>query len=208
MDADLVAKLLRVACSNGPDGERLAALERLKVITGDTDWSEALKGQGMSREDMQKIYDAGYQCGTAEAEEARSAPDWNDMREPEGGRELWTYAGIGDGRYHMLKTTEIDDLWFAAVYMPLFCSTDNAIGALAWWAAPLDRDVDHDGWQWWRVSRHFATEDAAREYAEDLIKRSRADIAAKRAHQRFKATTTQRPLHKPKRRGLLAWVLG
>jgi hypothetical protein len=77
--ADRLAKLLRVACSTGPDGEKLAAVSRLSAIAAahDVDWDRAFNGAEIPREDMQRIFDAGYTQGAADKEqELRPARDW------------------------------------------------------------------------------------------------------------------------------------
>jgi hypothetical protein len=79
--ADRLAKLLRLACSNGPDGERLAAIGRLSAIAlaHDVDWDHALSGGGpvLSEEAMHRIYSEGYQRGCVETEQRlRPERDW------------------------------------------------------------------------------------------------------------------------------------
>jgi hypothetical protein len=80
--ADRLAKLLRVACSTGPDGEKLAAVGRLSAIAAahDLDWDLALangNGATLTEEQMHRIYSEGYQRGLADGhQEARPERDW------------------------------------------------------------------------------------------------------------------------------------
>ena len=73
-----LAKLLRMLTSSH-DGEVLAAANRLNGIVAahDIDWDAALSAQAaLTKEDMQKLYDTGYQRGLAEgAANAKPAPD-------------------------------------------------------------------------------------------------------------------------------------
>jgi hypothetical protein len=78
--ADKVAKLLRVACSNGPDGEKLAALNRLSALAAahDVDWDTALSGangRDLTREQMTEIYEAGVRAGVQLERNAKGG-DW------------------------------------------------------------------------------------------------------------------------------------
>jgi hypothetical protein len=59
------AKLLRVICSTGPDGEKLAAADRLSafVAANDLDWDQALASGGPTRDQMQELFNAGLQRG-------------------------------------------------------------------------------------------------------------------------------------------------
>jgi hypothetical protein len=64
-----VAKLLRLACcETAPDGERLAAISRLSAAAAahDLDWDQAFSGSGPTREQMQELFDAGYERGLAD----------------------------------------------------------------------------------------------------------------------------------------------
>jgi hypothetical protein len=76
---DRAAKLLRVICSTGSDGEKLAAADRLSafVAANDIDWDRALRGSGPAREQMQELYNAGLQRGLelGRAEKAGNG-DW------------------------------------------------------------------------------------------------------------------------------------
>jgi hypothetical protein len=82
--AGRVAKLLRLACcETAPDGEKLAALNRLSatVAAHDLDWDQALvnggNGSALTEEQMRRIYDEGYQRGHADGQQAaRPARDW------------------------------------------------------------------------------------------------------------------------------------
>ena len=80
--ADRLAKLLRLACSTGPDGEKLAAIGRLSatVAAHDLDWDRALaNGSGTSLDEQQasKIYWEGHARGVAETEQRqRPQRDW------------------------------------------------------------------------------------------------------------------------------------
>jgi hypothetical protein len=81
--SDRIAKLLRLALSNGLDGERLAAIGRLSALAAahDIDWDEAFasngNGSALSQEDMQRIYAAGYERAMQDAAASKpSADDW------------------------------------------------------------------------------------------------------------------------------------
>jgi len=80
--ADRVAKLLRLACSTGPDGEKLAALNRLSaiVVAQGIDWDQALangSGPALTEEQMSRIYSEGYSRGLADGQQrARPERDW------------------------------------------------------------------------------------------------------------------------------------
>jgi hypothetical protein len=78
-----MAKLLRLACSTGPDGEKLAALSRLTAIAAahDLDWDRVFaggNGADLSEAQMQRIYEAGYERGLAGQQgSAPAQPDWS-----------------------------------------------------------------------------------------------------------------------------------
>jgi hypothetical protein len=76
--ADWLAKLLRLACcETAPDGERLAALNRLSatVAAHDVDWDAALSG--FNEEQLRRVFDEGYQRGHADGrQQAHPARDW------------------------------------------------------------------------------------------------------------------------------------
>jgi hypothetical protein len=80
--ADKVAKLLRVACSTGPDGEKLAALNRLSAlaVVHGFDWDRAVansNGSGLNEEVASRIYWEGHARGCAETEQRlRPERDW------------------------------------------------------------------------------------------------------------------------------------
>jgi hypothetical protein len=80
--ADRVAKLLRLACSTGPDGEKLAAIGRLSaiVIAHNVDWDRALANGNsatLTEEAASKIYWEGHARGVAETEQRlQSQRDW------------------------------------------------------------------------------------------------------------------------------------
>jgi hypothetical protein len=80
--ADRLAKLLRLACSTGPDGEKLAALNQLSAIVAaeDIDWDRTLAnggGPALTEEAMSRIYSEGYQRGHADGmQQATPAGDW------------------------------------------------------------------------------------------------------------------------------------
>jgi hypothetical protein len=80
--ADRLAKLLRLACSNGPDPEKLAALGRLSAIAAahDVDWSQVFAnggGPALTEEQMHRIYSEGYHRGLADGQQqAKPARDW------------------------------------------------------------------------------------------------------------------------------------
>jgi hypothetical protein len=80
--ADRLAKLLRLACSTGPDGEKLAAIGRLSAIAAaqDIDWDQALangSGPALTEEQMSRIFWEGHARGVAETEQRlRPARDW------------------------------------------------------------------------------------------------------------------------------------
>jgi hypothetical protein len=66
--ADRLAKLLRLACSTGPDGEKLAAVNRIAALVAahDLDWDQILAANGaqpLAQDQLQKVYDAGYERG-------------------------------------------------------------------------------------------------------------------------------------------------
>jgi hypothetical protein len=75
--AERLAKLLRLACSTGPDGEKLAAIGRLSAIAAahDLDWDQTLNGSGPSRDQMQELFNAGYERGLAD-DRAETQRDW------------------------------------------------------------------------------------------------------------------------------------
>jgi hypothetical protein len=84
---DRLAKLLHLACSTGPDGEKLAALNRLSATAAahDLDWNRVLANSGgpaLTEEQMRRIYDEGYHRGHADGQQtARPERDWT----PSGG---------------------------------------------------------------------------------------------------------------------------
>ena len=80
---ELLPKLLRlVCCETAPDGERLAAVNRLSaVVTAhDVDWDQALangNAPALTEQQMSKIYNEGYSRGHADGvQQARPARDW------------------------------------------------------------------------------------------------------------------------------------
>jgi hypothetical protein len=79
--AEKLAKLLRLACSNGPDGEKLAALGRLAALAAahDVDWDAALANGGLpalTREQLQEVFDAGYERGLSDGRAEVQPRDW------------------------------------------------------------------------------------------------------------------------------------
>jgi hypothetical protein len=81
--ADKLVKLLRLACSTGPDGEKLAALNRLAAIAAahDVGWGRALangKAPDLTEAQLQRVYDAGYERGFEDGQQeiAPERPDW------------------------------------------------------------------------------------------------------------------------------------
>jgi hypothetical protein len=81
---DKLAKLLRLACSNGPDGEKLAAISRLRelVAAQDLDWDTVLGANPeLTRAQLQDAYNAGIAAGAKMERESRSsgvASDWRN----------------------------------------------------------------------------------------------------------------------------------
>jgi hypothetical protein len=80
--AERLAKLLRLLCGGGPDGEVLAAANRISatVASHDVDWDQALangSGSALTEAQMHRIYSEGYQRGHADGQQAtRPARDW------------------------------------------------------------------------------------------------------------------------------------
>ena len=80
--AERLAKLLRLACSTGPDGEKLAALGRVSatVTAHGLDWGQLLANGNapeLTEEAMSRIYAEGYQRGHRDGQQqARPARDW------------------------------------------------------------------------------------------------------------------------------------
>jgi hypothetical protein len=80
--ADRLAKLLRLACSTGPDGEKLAAIGRVSAIVAanSVDWDAVLangNGSALTEEAMSRIYSEGYERGHRDGQQqARPARDW------------------------------------------------------------------------------------------------------------------------------------
>jgi hypothetical protein len=79
-----LAKLLRLACSNGPDGERFAAINRVAaiVVARDIDWDAALGSADavLPEEAMARIYSEGDARGAAdERQRANPKPDWSPI---------------------------------------------------------------------------------------------------------------------------------
>jgi hypothetical protein len=80
--ADRLAKLLRRACSTGPDGEKLAALNRISAIVeaNNVDWDLALSNGNrplLTEENMRRIFDEGYTRGASdERQKLRPERDW------------------------------------------------------------------------------------------------------------------------------------
>ena len=94
--ASRLGKLLRLACSTGPDGEKLAAIGRLSATAEayDIDWDHALNGSEIPREDMQQIFDAGYRQGAADKQqELRPERDWTSI----------TSSPVGEGADRLKK---------------------------------------------------------------------------------------------------------
>jgi hypothetical protein len=75
--AGRLAKLLRMVCDRGVDGETLAAASRLSAIVAayGVDWDLALNGGGPTRDQMQEVYDSGYERGLADGR-AEVQPEW------------------------------------------------------------------------------------------------------------------------------------
>lgn len=73
------AKLLRLICDRSIDGETLAAASRLSALATayNLDWDRLLLGDGadLTREQLQKVYQAGFTAGL-EAQHARD--DWRN----------------------------------------------------------------------------------------------------------------------------------
>jgi hypothetical protein len=84
---DRAAKLLRLACcETAPDGERLAAINRLSATAAahDLDWDQAPgNGHSLSRDQMQSLFDAGYERGLADGR-AETQPEWSSVSDPRG----------------------------------------------------------------------------------------------------------------------------
>jgi hypothetical protein len=81
---DRMAKLLRLACcETAPDGERLAAVTRLSATAAAHDicWDRALSGSGPTRDQMQELFDAGYERGLADGR-AETQPEWSAVADP------------------------------------------------------------------------------------------------------------------------------
>lgn len=78
--AQRMAKLLRLACDRAAtDGEKVSAIGKLSAIAlaNNVDWDTALNGKEISRDDMQRIFDAGYERGAADTrQELKPARDW------------------------------------------------------------------------------------------------------------------------------------
>jgi hypothetical protein len=136
---DRAAKLLRVICSTGPDGEKLAAADRLSafVVANDLDWDRALAGTGPTREQMQELFNAGLQRG----------PELG--RAEKAGNSDWAAAGqsradeIGD------RESELQQILNAA-------ARSKADGLLSGWFANFASDMQERLDRWDR--RTFVTE--------------------------------------------------
>jgi hypothetical protein len=77
--AGKLGKLLRVICDRSVDGETLAAAGRLSAIVAahDLDWDRVLNGGGPTRDQMQELFNAGYERGHADGQQgARPERDW------------------------------------------------------------------------------------------------------------------------------------
>jgi hypothetical protein len=80
--ADKIAKFLRLACSTGPDGEKLAAIGRLSALVAahDLDWDQVLangSAPALTEQQMSRIYWEGHARGCSETEQRlRPARDW------------------------------------------------------------------------------------------------------------------------------------
>jgi hypothetical protein len=87
--ADKIAKLLRLACSTGPDGEKLASLNRLSalVVVNDIDWDQALgasNGHDLTQQQLSEVYQAGIKAGVEMERQAKTngGGDWANAAEP------------------------------------------------------------------------------------------------------------------------------
>jgi hypothetical protein len=78
-----IAKLLRLICDRSQDGETLAAASRLSAIAAahDVDWDRAFNGGGPTRDQMQELFDAGYERGLADGR-AETQPEWSPVPAP------------------------------------------------------------------------------------------------------------------------------
>jgi hypothetical protein len=80
--AERLAKLLRLACSTGPDGEKLAAIGRVSAIAQahNLDWDRVLANghdAGLTEEQLSKVYWEGHARGVSETEQRlRPQRDW------------------------------------------------------------------------------------------------------------------------------------
>jgi hypothetical protein len=91
---DRAAKLLRLALSTGPDGEKLAALDQLSALAtaNDLDWDRVLangNGSALDEEAASRICWEGHARGVSETEQRlRPARDWTPATD--------TSAEVGD----------------------------------------------------------------------------------------------------------------
>ena len=130
-----LAKLLRMLTSDH-EGEVLNAAAKVVGIVNahDIDWDEALggRGDGLSRGDMQRIYDEGYRRGAADAAVSASSSPRDDD---------WAKAGtarsdeIGDhleGIRHLLTlAADAEGAGKLSPFEKEFC--DNMRGRFASW---------------------------------------------------------------------------
>ena len=85
--ADKLAKLLRLACSTGPDGEKLAAIGRISALAAahDLDWDRVLangSAPDLTEEQLQRVFDAGVARGIEIERQQTAAPDWSPASPP------------------------------------------------------------------------------------------------------------------------------
>jgi hypothetical protein len=78
--ADRLAKLLRLLCGGGPNGEVLAAANRISalVVANNLDWDAALAGNPtLTREQLSEVYEAGLKAGIESERNAKAnGDDW------------------------------------------------------------------------------------------------------------------------------------
>jgi hypothetical protein len=133
---DRLAKLLRLACSNGPDGEKLAALAKLfkAVRANDLDWNYLLgrtaNDPELTRENLQKVYQAGIEAGVAMERAAHATParDWATAGRP--------------------RTDEVGSRASDLKVILLAAELAEADGALNGWLAQFAADMRARLWRW------------------------------------------------------------
>jgi hypothetical protein len=140
--ADRVAKLLRLACSTGPDGEKLAAIGRLSATAAayDVDWDSVLRGgngHDLSREQMAEIYEAGLQRGLEMG------------RQEKAGNGDWTAAGHSRADEIGARECELQQILNAA-------ARAKADGQLNGWYADFASDMQERLHSW--GAQTFVTE--------------------------------------------------